>query len=39
MGIGAYQTREFIESLGGKVLVESTVGEGTTFTVILPLSS
>lgn len=39
MGIGAYQTREFIESLGGKVSVESTVGEGTTFTIILPLSS
>ncbi len=39
MGIGAYQTREFIESLGGKVVVESTVGEGTTFIIHLPLSS
>ncbi len=39
MGIGAYQTREFIEALGGKVLVESTVGEGTTFTIVLPLSN
>lgn len=39
MGIGAYQTREFIESLGGKVMVDSIVGEGTTFTIQLPLSS
>ncbi len=39
MGIGAYQTREFIESLGGKVFVESAVDEGTTFTLVLPLSS
>ena len=39
MGIGAYQTREFIAALGGKVLVESAVGEGTTFTITLPLSN
>ncbi len=39
MGIGAYQTREFIASLGGNVTVDSTVGEGTTFTIMLPLSS
>jgi len=38
MGIGAYQTREFIASLGGGVAVQSAVGEGTTFTIILPLS-
>lgn len=39
MGIGAYQTREFIESLGGKVRVESALNEGTTFTVFLPISN
>lgn len=39
MGIGAYQTREFIEALGGKVIVESAIDEGTTFTLVLPLSS
>ena len=36
MGIGAYQTREYVRSLGGDVEVQSTPGLGTTFTVILP---
>jgi putative PEP-CTERM system histidine kinase len=36
MGIGAYQTKEFISSLGGQVTVNSVVGEGTTFTISLP---
>jgi signal transduction histidine kinase len=39
MGIGAYQTREFIGSIGGTIGVESAPGEGTTFTIRLPLSS
>jgi len=39
MGIGAYQTREFIASLGGKVAVDSAPGEGTTFIIALPLSN
>lgn len=39
MGIGVYQTREFISSLGGSVSVQSTVGEGTTFTITLPRSN
>jgi putative PEP-CTERM system histidine kinase len=39
MGIGAYQTREFIGSIGGTVAVESAPGEGTTFTIRLPLSN
>jgi putative PEP-CTERM system histidine kinase len=39
MGIGAYQTRELITSLGGTVNVVSTPSEGTTFTITLPLSN
>jgi len=39
MGIGAYQTKEFIASLGGNVAVDSVVGEGTTFTIVLPTTS
>jgi putative PEP-CTERM system histidine kinase len=39
MGIGAYQTREFITSLGGAITVESTPGEGATFTITLPLAN
>lgn len=39
MGIGAYQTREFMASLGGNVAVHSIVGEGTTFTITLPTTS
>ena len=38
MGIGVYQTREFITALGGKVDVESVVDEGTTFTITIPVS-
>jgi len=37
MGIGAYECREYIQELGGKVLVESRVGQGTRFTIHLPL--
>jgi putative PEP-CTERM system histidine kinase len=37
MGIGAYECREFIRSLGGRVEVFSTPGEGTRFSMILPL--
>lgn len=39
MGIGAYQTREFIGQIGGTIGVESAPGEGTTFTVRIPLSN
>lgn len=39
MGIGAYQTREFIAALGGNVAVHSVVGEGTTFTITLPTTN
>jgi putative PEP-CTERM system histidine kinase len=39
MGIGAYQAREYIRSLGGQVEVNSEVGAGTTFSLALPLSA
>ena len=37
MGIGAYQVREYVRSIGGRVKVESTVGRGSRFTIWLPL--
>jgi putative PEP-CTERM system histidine kinase len=37
MGIGAYQVREYIRQLGGDVEVQSSPGQGTCFTVSLPL--
>ncbi len=36
MGIGAYQTREFIRMAGGDVEVTSEPGKGTTFRITLP---
>lgn len=38
MGIGAYQAREYVHSLGGEVSVQSTVGRGTVFTLLIPLA-
>jgi len=37
MGIGVYQTREFIRNLGGDVLAKSEVNVGSTFTIYIPL--
>jgi putative PEP-CTERM system histidine kinase len=37
MGIGAYQVREYVQSLGGRVDVASEVGRGTRFTIRIPL--
>jgi len=37
MGIGAYECREYIQELGGKVVVSSRPGQGTRFTMLLPL--
>ena len=37
MGIGAYQVREYVRMMGGRVEVESAPGEGTTFDILLPL--
>ena len=38
MGIGAYETREFVRALGGDVEVLSRPGEGTTFRMRIPIS-
>jgi signal transduction histidine kinase len=37
MGIGAYQTREYVRLLGGQVEVQSRPGQGTRFSITLPL--
>jgi putative PEP-CTERM system histidine kinase len=37
MGIGAFESREYIHELGGQLEVISAPGLGTTFNVILPL--
>jgi putative PEP-CTERM system histidine kinase len=36
MGIGAYQAREYVVSLGGSVNVQSTPAQGTRFAITLP---
>ncbi|HWJ05438.1 MAG TPA: XrtA/PEP-CTERM system histidine kinase PrsK, partial [Steroidobacteraceae bacterium] len=38
MGIGAYQVREYVQSLGGRVEVRSVVGQGTRMMLRLPLA-
>ncbi|HEX7371000.1 MAG TPA: XrtA/PEP-CTERM system histidine kinase PrsK [Rhodanobacteraceae bacterium] len=38
MGIGAYQAREYVHSLGGTLGVASTPGRGSVFAVRLPLA-
>jgi signal transduction histidine kinase len=37
-GLGLYVSRNLIEGLGGRILVDSEVGVGSKFTVILPLA-
>lgn len=37
MGIGVFQTREYIHGLDGEVTVDSSVGGGTNFSISLPL--
>ena len=39
MGVGAYETRELIASLGGRVEVESSPGQGTLFRMVIPIAS
>lgn len=38
MGIGVYESRELIEEMGGRVVVKSTLGQGTIFSIFLPVS-
>jgi putative PEP-CTERM system histidine kinase len=38
MGIGAYQAREYVRSMGGAISVSSTPGQGTVFAIRLPLT-
>jgi putative PEP-CTERM system histidine kinase len=37
MGIGAFESRQYVEQLGGEILVDSEAGVGTSITVLLPL--
>jgi putative PEP-CTERM system histidine kinase len=38
MGIGAYQVREYVQSLGGRVEVRSELGKGTRVSLRMPLT-
>jgi signal transduction histidine kinase len=38
MGLGLALIKELVEACGGKVSVKSTVGEGSTFTLTLPIA-
>jgi len=39
MGVGVYESREFIHQLGGAITVESEVGKGTVFSIRIPYVS
>ena len=39
IGLGLYICKEIIEAHGGTILVDSKEGEGTTFTISLPISA
>lgn len=39
MGIGAFESREYVRQLGGEIRVESRLGLGSTFTVTLPVAA
>jgi signal transduction histidine kinase len=39
MGIGAYQARDYVRTLGGQLEVTSYPGSGTTFMIRLPLKN
>ncbi len=37
MGIGAYESFQYVQELGGRIEVTSELGRGTTITILLPL--
>lgn len=37
MGIGAFESYQYLQELGGKIEVESKLGQGTLVTILLPL--
>jgi signal transduction histidine kinase len=37
LGLGLYITQHIVQRHGGKIRVDSAIGEGATFTVELPL--
>ena len=37
LGIGAYESYQYLQELGGKINVESSLNKGTTVTILLPL--
>ena len=37
LGIGAYESYQYLQELGGKINVESSLKKGTTVTILLPL--
>ncbi|MBL3589813.1 MAG: PEP-CTERM system histidine kinase PrsK [gamma proteobacterium endosymbiont of Lamellibrachia anaximandri] len=37
MGVGVYESREFVRALGGQIAVTSRIGKGTKFSVTLPI--
>ncbi len=39
MGIGVFESREYIRSLGGELQVESAPGEGSLFRILLPCAN
>lgn len=39
MGIGVFESKEYVESIGGRLQVSSQEAKGTTFSVMLPLAA